>query len=455
MRSDSPWREPATIVPETRYARSGGVHIAYQAFGSGPPDLAFVAGFTSHCEHQWEQPALAASLRRMASFSRLVWFDKRGTGLSDPVPPDQLSLELRMRDMDAVLDAVGSSRAALLGASDGGPMCTLYAATYPDRVSHLVLYGTWARFLQDADYPVGLPLEAFDAIVETATAGWGKGDVLGVIGPSVADDPRMRRWWGRWERLSASPGTMAALVRVAFETDVRQVLPLVRAPTLVLHRTGDRFTTIEHARYLAEHIPDARLVELPGIDHPHFIGDWRAVVDEVEEFVTGTRNPEPNHRVLATVLFTDIVGSTELVTRSGDRRWLDLLEAHNALVRRELDRYGGREVKTVGDGFVATFDGPARAVRCATTIGEAVRPLGLEVRAGVHTGEVELLDGDIGGIAVHVAARVNALAAPGEVLVSRTVKDLVAGSGIGFVDRGSHTLKGIPEDWQLLAATAA
>jgi class 3 adenylate cyclase len=453
--SDSPWREPATIVPETRYARSGDVHIAYQAFGSGPPDMAFVAGFTSHCEHQWEQPALAASLRRMASFSRLVWFDKRGTGLSDPVPADQLSLELRMRDMNAVLDAVGSSRAAVFGASDGGPMCTLYAATYPDRVSHLVLYGTWARFLQDADYPVGLPAEAFDAIVETATAGWGRGDVLGLVGPSVADDPRTRRWWGRWERLSASPGTMAALVRVAFQTDVRRVLPLVRAPTLVLHRTGDRFVTVDHAHYLAEHIPDARLVELPGVDHPHFIGDWKAVVDEVEEFVTGTRNPRPTHRVLATVLFTDIVGSTEQATRSGDRRWLDLLEAHNALVRRELDRYGGREVKTVGDGFVATFDGPARAVRCAQAITGGVRHLGLEVRAGVHTGEVELLDGDIGGIAVHIAARVNALAAPGEVLVSRTVKDLVAGSGIGFVDRGSHTLKGIPEDWQLLAATAA
>jgi class 3 adenylate cyclase len=449
---DQPRHQAEASVPETRYARSGDVHLAYQTLGDGPGDLVFVAGFTSHCEHQWEQPDLARSLRRMASFSRLVWFDKRGTGLSDPVGPDQFSLELRMRDMDAVLDAVGSRKASLLGASEGGPMCTLYAATYPDRVSHLVLYGTWARFFQDADYPIGLPPEAFEDIAELATAGWGHAGVLPVVGPSVANDPAMRQWWGRWERLSCSPGTVASLVRVAFQTDVRQVLGLVRAPTLVIHRTGDQFASVEHARYLAGHIPDARLVELPGADHPHFIGDWRPIVDEVEEFVTGTRNPPTGDRVLATVLFTDIVGSTEQATSHGDRRWLDLLERHNTLVRRELDRFGGQEVKTVGDGFVATFDGPARAVRCAQAINDAVAGLGLRIRAGVHTGEVELLDGDIGGIAVHIAARVNALAAPGEVLVSRTVKDLVAGSGIRFLDRGAHALKGIDESWQLLAA---
>jgi class 3 adenylate cyclase len=443
----------AAAIPETRYTKSGDVHIAYQTLGDGPPDLVHVSGFTSHCEHQWEEPALAQSLQRMASFSRLIWFDKRGTGLSDPVSSDQLSLELRMRDMNAVLDAVGSARVALLGASDGGPWCTLYAATYPDRVSHLVLYATWARFLQDTDYPFGLPTDAWEAVAAMATAGWGKGDVLNVVAPSVANDPRMREWWGRWERLSCSPGTMAAIVRVAFQTDVRQVLASVRVPTLVIHRTGDPFVSVEHGRYLAEHIPGARLVELPGADHPHFIGDWRAVVDEAQEFVTGTRSTPEYHRVLATVLFTDIVGSTDAAVSRGDSRWLELLDRHNWVVRCELDRFGGREVKTIGDGFVATFDGPARAVLCAQAIAAGVRRLGLETRAGVHTGEVELRDGDIGGVAVHIAARVSALAGPGEVLVSRTVKDLTAGSGIGFSDRGTHTLKGITEEWQLLAAT--
>jgi class 3 adenylate cyclase len=442
----------AAMMPETRYVKSGDVHIAYQVLGDGPPDLVFVSGFTSHCEHQWEEPTLAQSLRRLASFSRLIWMDKRGTGLSDPVPPDQLSLELRMRDMNAVLDAVGATRVALLGASDGGPMCTLYAATYPDRVSHLVLYAAWARFLQDADYPFGLPPEAFEAIAAVATAGWGKADVLTVVGPSAANDPRMREWWGRWERLSCSPGTMAAIVGVTFDTDVRLVLASVRAPTLVIHRTGDRFVSVEHGRYLAAHIPGARLVELPGVDHPHFIGDWRAVIDEVEEFVTGTRSSPESNRVLATVLFTDIVGSTDAAVRRGDRRWLELLDRHNWLVRQQLARFAGREVKTIGDGFLATFDGPARAVQCAQAIAEEVHRIGLEVRAGVHTGEVELLDGDIGGVAVHIAARVSGLAGPGEVLVSRTVTDLTAGSGIRFLDRGTHTLRGITEDWQLLAA---
>jgi class 3 adenylate cyclase len=439
-------------IPETRYTRSGDVHIAYQTVGEGPPDLVFVAGFTSHCEHQWEDPALAASLRAMASFSRLIWLDKRGTGLSDPVSPDQLSMEQRMQDLNAVLDAVGSTRAALFGASEGGPMCTLYAATYPERVSHLALYGTWARYLRDDDYPEGLPPEAFDQIMTMATNGWGRGDMVDFVAPTAAGDRGLREWWGRWERLSCSPGTLAELVRVAFATDIRGVLDQVRVPTVVMHRTGDRLAPVGLGRYLAGHIPGARLVELPGDDHPHFIGDWRPIIDEVEELVTGTRRVARHDRVLATVLFTDIVGSTELAVRRGDDRWLDLLNSHNALVRRELARFGGQEVKTVGDGFVATFDGPARAVQCAQAIAESVHRLGLEIRAGVHTGEVELLDGDIGGIAVHIAARVSALAAPGEVLVSRTVKDLVAGSGISFLDRGTHTLKGITEDWQLLAA---
>ncbi|HET6810155.1 MAG TPA: adenylate/guanylate cyclase domain-containing protein [Acidimicrobiales bacterium] len=441
-------------VPETRYALAGDLHIAYQALGDGPIDLVFVAGFTSHCEHQWLEPALARSLRRMASFSRLIWVDKRGTGLSDPVPvSDPPTLEQRMEDLTAVLDALGSEQAALFGASDGGQMCALFAATYPERVSALALYGTWARLAEAPDYPVGTPREDVEAIVEMGRTGWGQAAVLPILAPSMADDERFRSWWAQWERLSASPGMAAALLRVAFEGDTRGVLSSITAPTLVMHRKGDRFIDVEHGRYLADHLPGARYVELEGDDHPHFVGDTESVMDELEEFLTGCRGHREPDRMLATVLFTDIVGSTERAAAIGDRRWRDLLEAHHSVVRGELDRFHGQEIDTAGDGFLAAFDGPARAIRCAEEITAAVRRLGLEVRAGVHTGEVERREGGIGGIAVHIGARVAALAGPGEVLVSRTVKDLVVGSGIRFEERGTHQLKGVPDQWQLFAVT--
>ena len=444
-------------VPEVRYAKNGGLHIAYQVLGDGPFDLVFVAGFTSHCEHQWEEPALARSLERLASFSRLIWFDKRGTGLSDPVlDVNQFTLEQRMEDLHAVLDAVGSRQAAIFGASEGGAMAALFAATYPRRTSGLVLYGSWARTFRAPDYPVGPPQEMFQSIVDRGRDGWGQAGVLPVVAPSVADDPRIRNWWAQWERLSASPGLAARLLEVAFEIDIRAVLPAIRVPTLVIHRSGDRFAPVEHGRYLAQHIPGAQYVELDGIDHPHFIGDSDAVIDEVESFLTGQRVEGPTERVLATVLFTDIVESTQHAARLGDRRWRDLVEAHHRLVRRELERFRGREVDTAGDGFLATFDGPARAVRCAQAVCEGVRRLGLDVRAGVHTGEIEVgAGGSVSGIAVHIGARIAALAAGGEVLASRTVRDLVAGSGLGFVPRGTHHLRGVPDAWDVYQALPA
>ena len=441
-------------VPEVHYAKNGDLHIAYQVLGDGPFDLVFVAGFTSHCEHQWEEPALARSLERLASFSRLIWFDKRGTGLSDPVlDVNQFTLEQRMGDLNAVLDAADSKQAALFGASEGGAMSALFAATYPQRVSALVLYGSWARTLRAPDYPIGLPQEMFQDIVELGRAGWGSAEILPVLAPSVADDPRIRNWWAQWERLSASPGLAARLLEVAFEIDIRAILPAIRVPTLVIHRSGDRFAPVEHGRYLAQHIPGARYVELEGADHPHFIGDSDRVIGEVESFLTGQRVEWPTERVLATVLFTDIVGSTQHAARLGDRRWRDLVKAHHRLIRRELDRYRGCEVDTAGDGFLATFDGPARAVRCAQAICEGVQHLGLEVRAGVHTGEIEVGgDNSVRGIAVHVGARIAALAEGGQVLVSRTVRELVAGSGLGFESLGTHHLKGVPDDWEIYKA---
>jgi pimeloyl-ACP methyl ester carboxylesterase/class 3 adenylate cyclase len=443
-------------VPEVRYAANGELHIAYQALGQGPPDLVFVAGFTSHCEHQWDEPSLAASLDRIASFSRLIWFDKRGTGLSDPIlDPDQFTLEQRMDDMRAVMDDAGSAQAFIFGASEGGAMAALFAATYPERVSGLILYDTWARTFQAPGYPIGPPQAAFESIVDMGAKGWGHAGILPVIAPSVADDPRMRDWWARWERLSCSPGTARRLLEVAFQIDIREILGTIHVPTLVLHRSGDRFAPVEHGRYLAEHIPGARFVELAGIDHPHFVGDVDAVMDEVEAFVTGDRSRHSTQRTLATVLFIDIVGSTERAVRMGDRAWTDLLQAYHAATGRELARFRGNEVDRAGDGLLATFDGPARAVTCAQAIIEACHRIGLEVRAGVHTGEIELRPGGgIAGIAVHIGARVAAAAQPGKVFVSRTVRDLVVGSGLRFDDRGEFQLKGVPGDWQLLAVAA-
>jgi class 3 adenylate cyclase len=438
------------MVSETRYARSGDTSVAYQVLGSGPIDLVYVPGFLSHLEWNWQYPPIARFLERLASFSRLIVLDKRGTGLSDPVEGVP-TLEERMDDVRAVMDAVGSERAALFGVAEGGPLCLLFSATYPERTSALALYACLAKFTQDREYPWGWTPAGIQIYLTASEPEWGTGVGAEHLAPSLAGDEVYRRWFARMLRLSASPRTALALLRMNAEIDVRAVLPSVRVPTLVLHRTGDLFVASGHGTYLAEHVPGAKLVELPGDDHWPWAGDPDAVVAHVQEFTTGVRwAPEPD-RVLTTVLFTDIVDSTERTVADGDRRWRDLLEEHRALARRELDRFRGREIETVGDGLLASFDGPARAIRCARAIVDAVQPLGVELRAGIHTGECEVLADGLAGIAVHVGARVAARAAAGEVLVSRTVRDLVAGSGIEFEDRGSYELKGVPGEQQLFA----
>jgi pimeloyl-ACP methyl ester carboxylesterase/class 3 adenylate cyclase len=438
-------------VPSIRYARSDELHIAYQQVGDGPLDLVFVPGAWSHLEVFWEEPSVARFLRRLSGFSRLILFDKRGTGLSDRVAVLP-TLEQRMDDVRAVMDAVGSERAALLGVSEGGPMCALFAATYPRRTTRLVLLGSTPRLVEADDYPCGRPAELTDRFLEQIERGWGQAVSLPLFAPSAVGDERLERWFGRLERLGASPGAAVALTRMAAETDVRHLLPSISVPTLILHRTGDRVVPVKAARYLAERIPESRYVELPGNDHFPWFGEQEPILAEIEEFLTGARPFPETDRFLATVLFTDIAGSTERIAQVGDRQWRGLLEAHHDLVRRELDRYRGQEVDTAGDGFFATFDGPARAVRCALGIRAAVRPLGLEIRAGVHAGECEKIGGKTGGLAVHIGARVAGVARPGEVIVSSTVKDLVAGSGLRFVDRGTHELEGIPDGWRLFAA---
>ncbi len=437
-----------TTSPETRYAKSGQVHIAYQVVGNGPPDLVLVPGWVSHIEYAWEEPSFSQWLRRLVSFSRLILLDRRGTGLSDRVA-DLPSLEQRMDDVRAVMDAAGSERAALFGISEGGPMCMMFAATYPERTSALVLYGTFARATRAPDYPIGLPVEGLEKFLELIGRSWGSGFSADYFAPSLAHDEQFRRSWARFERLAVSPAGIQTLIRMLYETDARHVLPVIRVPTLIVHRAGDQAARVAGARYMAERIPGAKYVELPGADHFPFVGDVDAILDEVEEFLTGARHGPEIDRVLATVLFTDIVASTERVAELGDHRWRDLLESYLGLVRRQLAQFRGREIDTAGDGVFATFDGPARAIRCAFAIRTAVRQLGIEIRAGLHTGECEIIGDKVGGIAVHIGARVAAAAGAGEVLVSNTVKDLVAGSGITFESRGTHVLKGIPGEWFL------
>jgi pimeloyl-ACP methyl ester carboxylesterase len=436
--------------PQTRYARSGDVNIAYQVAGDGPLDLVYVPGWISNVELNWDEPSHAHVLERLARFSRLILFDKRGTGLSDPVPLDRLPpLEERMDDVRAVLDAVNSQRAAVFGFSEGGLMSVLFAATYPERVTALALYGTFAKRIWSPDYPWAPKPEARARELEALERNWATRMDLDQLAPS--EDDAFKRRLATYFRRSASPGAAVALMRMNTQIDVRDVLPSIQAPTLVMHRTNDRDVKVEEGRWIASQIPDAKYVELPGDSHTLWAGDTDEIVDEIEEFLTGTRTPRESDRVLATVLFTDIVGSTERAARVGDARWREMLAAHHAIVRRELERYRGREIDTAGDGFFATFDGPARAIRCATAIRDGVRAIDLQVRAGLHTGECELVNGKVGGIAVHIGARVASLAAPGEVLVSSTVKDLVAGSGIRFADRGEQTLKGIPQAWRLFS----
>jgi pimeloyl-ACP methyl ester carboxylesterase len=442
--------------PETRYARSGDVHIAYQVIGSGPPDVVFVPGFVSNVEANWQAPGRAKFFQRLASFSRVILFDKRGTGLSDR-SSQVFTLEQRMDDVRAVMDACGLERAALFGISEGGPMSILFAATYPERSTALVIFGGYAKRAAAPDYTFGWRADEWDAFFANVDAHWGtpRGLDLDVWAPSIAQNERAAGDMAAYMRASASPGAVRAVMLMNRDIDVRSVLPAVRVPTLILHRTGDRNIRIQHARYMAERIPGARLVELSGDDHVPWVGNCDALLDEVEEFLTGVRRgPEPD-RVLATLLFTDIVGATNKATELGDRGWRDLLVEHNGVIRRELARFRGREVDTAGDGFLATFDGPARAIGCAAAVVAAVKPLGLTVRTGVHTGECEVLGGKLSGIAVHIAARVAALAAADEVLVSSTVRDLVAGSGLRFRDRGSHVLRGLPGNWQLFALEGA
>ena len=428
------------------------MHIAYQVFGSGELDLVLVNGFTTHVELVWEHEPFARALEALASFARVINFDRRGSGLSDPVA-EAPTLEERMDDVRAVMDEVGSERAALMGISEGVSMSILFAATYPDRVQALVCCGGMARSTEDDDYPWAVPAEALiESGTELILPHWGEGAMIEVGAPSQADNPEARAFYARLERGSASPGMLLSLATMFLDIDVRDVVPSVHAPALVLHRRHDRLVNIGNGRWLAEHLPNARLVELPGDDHILWYEHPELTLAEVQEFLTGTRYaPEPE-RMLATVLFTDVVDSTRTAAESGDRRWREMLEEHQRTVRTGLARFGGREVKSIGDGFLATFDGPARAIHSAQAILASSDQLGLRVRAGLHTGECEVMGEDIGGIAVHIAARVSALAGPGEVLVSRTVKDLVAGSGIEFADRGSHTLKGVPDTWQLYAA---
>jgi pimeloyl-ACP methyl ester carboxylesterase len=444
-----------TAVPETRYAKSGDVHIAYQVLGDGPIDLVFVPGFVSNVEETWTSPARARFFQRLASFSRLILFDKRGTGMSDR-SSQIFTLEQRMEDVHAVMEAAGSKRAALLGISEGGPMSILFAASYPQRTSALVLCGSYAKRSWAPDYPFGWKSDTWDRVLGNMERAWGtaEGVNMAMWAPSIAGDAQRMAAAVAYFRAAASPGAALAVMKMNREIDVRDILPSVRVPTLILHRTGERVIDVENARYMASRIPGAKLVELPGIDHMPWFGDIDALVQEVEEFLTGERHAAEPERVLATVQFTDIVRSTERAAALGDRKWREVLEKFQAMVREALREHRGREIDTAGDGFLAAFDGPARAIRCAAAVRAGARSQGLEIRAGVHTGECELIGGKLGGIAVHIGARVAGQAAPGEIVVSQTVKDLVAGSGLTFAERGTHALKGVPGEWRLYAFVA-
>jgi pimeloyl-ACP methyl ester carboxylesterase len=435
-----------------QYAVNGDVHIAYTVLGDGPLDLVYAPGIWSNLDVMWEDRRWARFLNRLASFSRLIVFDMRGVGLSDrgAQPP---YLESQMDDLRAVLDAVGSRSATVFGGARGAAMSMLFAATYPDRTDALVLYAASAKTLRDDGYPYGKSDADQRHFVERFTAEMGTGANLDLQGPSGLDDPSFVKWWARFERLVATPGAYRELANILSGLDVRAVLPSIQAPTLILQRSGDRIVPADQAHYLADAIPNARLVELPGDDHIPFLGDADDLIDEIEEFATGARRLPETDRVLSSVLFTDVVDSTQVQAAIGDEAWRKLIEAHHDLVRDCLIRWRGVENDTAGDGFYATFDGPARAVRCALEIVERVRTLGIEVRAGVHTGECTIIDGKCGGIAVTTGARICGLAGPSEVLVSRTVRDLVTGSGLRFADRGEETLKGIPQTWQIFAAS--
>jgi class 3 adenylate cyclase len=438
-------------IPRTEFARNGDVHLAYQIVGSGPIDLFLVDTWVHHVEAVWDFPDFARFLRRLSSFGRLIHFDKRGTGLSDPVPLDQLpDFETQVEDALAVLDAAGSPEAAVLGLNDGTLVAMLLAAGYPERCRSLVLFAPTAKHEQAA----GMPMEAIEEAIEEITRTMMTGDSgVGMLAPSRVNDEAFSQQLWRLQRNSVRPGAIGHYYRQSMESDISDVLPAIDVPTLVLNRSGNPIVAVGLSREVASLIPGARYVELPGTDHLPYSEGIDVLLEEIEEFVTGARTGADPDRVLATLLFTDIVESTTRAAEMGDRRWRDLLDQHHALVRAEVERFGGREVGTTGDGFFATFDGPGRAVRCALSAGEAVSALGVEIRAGVHAGEVEVRGSDLGGLAVHIGARVAALAGGGEVLVSSTVRDLLAGSGLTFTDRGEHRLKGVPDLWRVYAAS--
>ncbi len=435
-------------TPITKYCKSGGVHVAYQEFGDGPVNLVFVPGFVSHIDNYWTHPNVVRWLDRLGSFARVVMFDKRGTGLSDRVG-DLPGMDERMDDVRAVMDAVEWERAAVFGISEGGSLAALFAAHHPERCDALIIYGGFARFT--SWFPTDEALEGLFSYIDT---GWGTGESLPLFAPTSAGDVAFQEWWGRFERLGADPGAAINLMRMNSQIDITDILPSIHVPTLVIHRAEDTTIDFDGGETLAEAIPDARLVELPGSDHLPWVGDNPLrIIDEIEHFLTGARSEPQADRVLATLLFTDIVDSTAIADRIGDERWRNLLYAHDNVVRTELDRFRGVEVKSTGDGFLARFDAPARAIRCALAITSGVQPLELEVRAGLHTGEIHLVEGDVEGISVHIASRVADLAPPSEVVMSRTVKDLIAGSGIELEDYGTYELKGVPDEWQLFRAT--
>jgi pimeloyl-ACP methyl ester carboxylesterase len=438
--------DPSRI--ETHYAKSGSLNIAYQVFGEGDVDLVFIPGWASNVENIWTLPEFPDFARKLGQFARVAMLDRRGTGLSDPVP-DPPTYEERMDDVRAVMDAAGWARAAIFGVSEGGPMAMLFGASCPERVSALVLYGTWSRFARADDYPAGYPAPWVTRFLASIESRWGTGELSRGFAPSVAGDVSEMRRLARLERLAMSPGTARKLFTLAAQTDVRHVLPAIRVPTLVVHRVGDQPVRVAHGRYMAERIQGAKYVELPGADHMPFMGDVDALLNEVREFLTGERAAPEVDRVLTTILFCDIVESTTRAAQMGDGAWKGLLERFYALAGEKLNHFRGRLLDTAGDGLFAAFDGPARAVRCGAALAEAVRALGVRLRVGVHTGECEVLGEKYSGIAVHLGARVAGAAEPGEVLVTSTVKDLVVGSGLRFEDLGPRALKGVAEPWAL------
>jgi pimeloyl-ACP methyl ester carboxylesterase len=440
------------MSPDTHFADNAGVNIAYQCFGDGPSDLIVIPGWLSNLDLFWEEPMAARFFRALSQFTRVILIDRRGTGLSDRVAPP--TLEEQIDDVTAVMKAADSERAALLGYSEGGCMCALFAATYPQRTTSLILIGSYARWVASEDYPVGVPEEEAEQWISEVEEGWGGPVGIGFVAPSLVDDARFRQWLGKFFRSSASKADALALLRMNMGVDLRGILPSIHAPTLVIQATRDLTTSLEVGRDLARRIKRAKFVELDTDDHLPFVGCPDDIIREVRRFIGQETGGEITERVLKTVLFTDIVDSTHLAATMGDVRWHDLLEAHHAAVRHELEIFRGDEVKTTGDGFHATFDGPARAVKCAYAIRESTQELGLSVRAGIHTGECERRGDSLEGLAIHTAARIAAMAAGGEILVSRTVKDLVAGSGIEFEDIGNHSLKGLPDSYQILKVAA-